>query len=79
MQLSQFSQDKDPRDIYLIYKGAWQGGRHVLKETFISFLSVDKGRRKKKQMSEKETLQGDSPGVGKEKGSLLALYVFTCD
>lgn len=79
VQLSQFSQDKDPRDIYLIYKGARQGGRHVLKETFINFLSVDEGRRKKKQTSEKETLQGDSFWTGEGKGSLLALYAFTCD
>lgn len=45
VQLSQFFQDKDPQDIYLIYKGAQQGSRHVLKETFINFLSVGEWRR----------------------------------
>lgn len=75
VQLSQFSQDKDPRDIYLIYKGARQGGRHVLKETFINSLSVDEGRRKKEQTSE-ETLRGDFLDLGRKKEA-CSLCVFS--
>lgn len=42
VQLSQFSQDKDPWDIYLIYKGVlsrWQAWD--LKEAFINFMCTE--------------------------------------
>lgn len=74
VQLSQFSQDEDPWDIYLIYKGILQGSKHRdLKEIFFNSLwwGDKEGKRWVRRRHWKENLVE----LGEEKGCLL-LYMF---